>query len=388
MTYSAVAFTDATDSNIAGQELGQSLATALSGPADAVIVFASSRYDYSHLLHALHDACTPKLLVGCSSAGEFTAARNGFGGASALALRSDSVKFCASVGRELSRDYRAAVEQAVDGFRGVKTVDHLWRTALIFANPLSGYGEEMVQHFTLLTEGRYQFVGGGAGDDGRFEETHVFLGREAIPDAVVALEMLSTKPIGIGAAHGWSASSEPLRVTSAQGLRLESLNAIPAADVYDDYAARKQSRFDRQTPLPFFLHNVLGIDADMGSPRLRVPLGVEGGGAIRCAAEVPQGSTVNIMHASVQSAAEAAERAARAALAQLEGAAPGVALFFDCVATRLRMGKEFGVELAALNAALPNISFVGFNTYGQIVRSAGQFNGFHNCTAVVCIIPD
>jgi hypothetical protein len=30
----------------------------------------------------------------------------------------------------------------------------------------------------------------------------------------------------------------------------------------------------------------------------------------------------------------------------------------------------------------------GENSYGQIVRAAGQFSGFHNCTAVVCVIPD
>jgi hypothetical protein len=29
----------------------------------------------------------------------------------------------------------------------------------------------------------------------------------------------------------------------------------------------------------------------------------------------------------------------------------------------------------------------GCNTFGQIARGEGQFSGFHNCTAVVCIIP-
>jgi len=31
--------------------------------------------------------------------------------------------------------------------------------------------------------------------------------------------------------------------------------------------------------------------------------------------------------------------------------------------------------------------FVGCNTYGQIARAEGQFGGFHNCTAVVCVLP-
>ena len=27
-------------------------------------------------------------------------------------------------------------------------------------------------------------------------------------------------------------------------------------------------------------------------------------------------------------------------------------------------------------------------SYGQIARADGQFSGFHNCTAVVCVLPE
>jgi hypothetical protein len=52
------------------------------------------------------------------------------------------------------------------------------------------------------------------------------------------------------------------------------------------------------------------------------------------------------------------------------------------------MGKEFGFELEAVQHALGSAQYAGFNTYGQIARAEGQFSGFHNCTAVVCIIPE
>ena len=35
----------------------------------------------------------------------------------------------------------------------------------------------------------------------------------------------------------------------------------------------------------------------------------------------------------------------------------------------------------------PSASYVGCNTHGQIARAEGQFGGFHNCTAVVCVLP-
>jgi hypothetical protein len=79
--------------------------------------------------------------------------------------------------------------------------------------------------------------------------------------------------------------------------------------------------------------------------------------------------------------------ATRAALEQLQGAEPEAALFFDCVATRLRMGKDFGFELKNVKEVLGEACYAGCNTYGQIARAPGQFSGFHNCTAVVAVFP-
>ena len=85
----------------------------------------------------------------------------------------------------------------------------------------------------LLTAGRYQIFGGGAGDDAKFSRTHVFYGIEAVSDSAVALEILSHKPLGIGVSHGWQPASPPMRVTAADGMRLISLNAAPAVEVFE-----------------------------------------------------------------------------------------------------------------------------------------------------------
>jgi hypothetical protein len=74
-------------------------------------------------------------------------------------------------------------------------------------------------------------------------------------------------------------------------------------------------------------------------------------------------------------------------MSQMGGAKAGPTLFFDCVATRLRMGREFGLEMQALQSALGGSNYVGCNTYGQIARVEGQFSGFHNCTATVAVFP-
>ena len=205
-------------------------------------------------------------------------------------------------------------------------------------------------------------------------------------DGAVALEILSNKPIGIGVAHGWCPASPPLRVTEAAGMRVVGLNAAPAVEAFEAHAAATGQTFDRHEPLPFFLHNVLGVAGPDGY-HLRVPLGVEETGAVACAAGVPAGARVEIMGTSAASSGDAAAQATRAALQQLDGHRPQVALFFDCVATRLRLGQAFEDELATVRHELGGAPFVGCNTYGQIARAEGQFGGFHNCTAVVCALP-
>jgi hypothetical protein len=386
MTKAAIALSRQTGSS-AGRELGAAVLEQLGGDVpDALVVFASPDQDHHALLDALTGACRPKVLVGCSSAGEFTSEAAGVGMTCAVALSAPEMRFTAAIGRGLRSDRARAAGELVGGLHGLQTPGYQYHAALILTDALAGYADDLVDRLTLLTGGVYRFFGGGAGDDARFERTVVFCGDEVVSDAAVALEILSNKPIGVGVRHGWTPGGERMRITEAVGMRVGSLNAIPAAEVFDSHATATGQRFDREEPVPFFLHNVLGLETPEGY-RLRVPLAVADDGSVACAADVPAGGTACIMTASAASAAEAAAEATRSALAQLEGNEPALALVFDCVATRLRLGQAFGAELAAVQAELGEVPMAGFNTYGQVAQAEGQFGGFHNCTAVVCTIP-
>lgn len=384
-TQSAVVYTRIQDASEAGTSLGEQVLSELGGTPDAVILFVSPRYDAPVLLQAVQRSCTPKIMVGCSSAGEFTNETAGEGQACAIAIRSSEVKFAAGLGRHISRDRGAVAGSVTSTFNGVKEVSHGYSAALVLTDALAGHADELIEQLTILTGGDYQFFGGGAGDDANFRRTQVFYGLEAVSDAAVALEILSPKPIGVGVRHGWYPASKPMRVTQSRGMQLMSLNAAPAIEAFEAHAEATGQKFDRADPVPFFLHNILGINTADGF-KLRVPLNVNEDGSIGCAAEVPEGSSVCIMATDAVTTREAAATAARAALQQLDGNKPHVALFFDCVATRLRMGREFENELAALNDVLGGTPFAGCNSYGQVARTEGQFNGFHNCTAVVCVL--
>jgi hypothetical protein len=390
MTDIAVVQTDLTASAAAGAALGSQALAELRGQSPhAMILFASSSYDYEALLHALHQACQPAVLIGCSSAGEFVSEQPREHAACAIAFRSSDMQFNASIGRGLRASRAAAAGALAAGFTGqsVHGRQYPHRCAMILTDALAGHADELIEEVTRLTAGTYQLFGGGAGDDARFHRTHVFYGTEAVPDAAVALEILSNKPIGLGVRHGWQPASPPMRVTEADGMRLVSLDAVPALDALEEHAEATGQRLDRHDPLPFFLHNVLGIRSEDGY-KLRVPLNIGEDGSITCAADIPNGSLLCIMRTTAASAAEAAAHATQTALGQLQGHRPKAAIFFDCVATRLRIGGDFGLELAALRQVLGAAPFAGCNTYGQIARADGQFSGFHNCTAVIGVFPD
>lgn len=353
---------------------------------DVLIVFASPEFDYQPLLVALDAACQPRLLVGCSSAGEFSGCATGNASVSVMAICADDILFRAGLGTGLRNGSSSALDQVMPVFSGGDHPDFPYRNALVLTDALAGYVDEIIHEMMVRTGGTYQLFGGGAADDAKFDQTHVFIGTEAHTDAIVVLEMLSKRPIGLGVRHGWQPSGPALRVTEAQGNRVVSLNAAPAVEVFEEHAQATGQAFNRADALPFFLHNVIGIETGDGY-KLRVPLTLDDDGSISCAAEVPVGATVRIMVADVASAAEAARQASQAALTGLEGGEHAGSLLFDCAATRLRLGREFGNELKAVAETLGSENFAGCNTYGQIARSTGQFSGFHNCTAVVCAIP-
>ncbi len=388
MTDIAIASTDKLDSE-AGEYLGSNIRKQLNGSPDALIVFAAPENDFSKLLSSLSQAAGTTTIVGCSSAGEFTNSGSGSGLSCAIALRSPKMKFAATLGKNLSGDRKGAATQMSRNFTGMKSAEFKHRAAIVFLDALAGHSDDLIDQLTISTAGTYRFVGGGAGDNAKFEKTFVFCGIEAYSDAAVAMEVLSQKPLGIGARHGWSAAGEPLRVTDSDVASVKTFNIAPAIEAFQDHAIATHQEFNVDDPLPFFLHNIVGVKTEHGH-KLRVPLGVSGDGGVITAAEVPAGSTACIMSTGSESASAAAAEATRDAMKQVKdaGNTPKAALFFDCVATRLRLGSDFDNELDIVGKELHGVPFAGFNSYGQIVRSEGQFSGFHNCTAVVCVFPD
>jgi hypothetical protein len=387
MLQSTIAYTDLLDSQQAGNALGHSITSHLDKPANVVIVFAAPNYQHETLLKALQESCHPEIIVGCSSAGEFTGTQHGNGRCCAIALVADQkdMHFKATVGHNISTQLDEATQSIATTLQSGSYNNYRHHTALLLADALTGHMEELLGKLVHLTDNSYEFFGGGAGDNAQFQHTPVFFGTEVLNDAAVVLAFDSTLPIGVGMCHGWQPASDYLQVTKAEGKRLIEIDHRPAIEAFKELAAKTEQILDLENPLPFFLHTLIGIDGE--GYRLRVPLALQEDGSIYCAAEVPQDSMISLMKASSHSPIEAAATAAQRAQRGLAGHKPSVALFFDCVATRLVLGKDFGLELEALQETLDQTPLVGCNSHGQFARVHQQYSAFHNCTAVVGLFP-
>lgn len=388
MTRAAIVHTQIAESVAAGTDLGRAILREMNGePPDAVVLFASPVYDPKPFLGALQRECSPKAVAGCSSAGEFTFNGTLPSSAVALAIKSTEMRFRVHVGRDLQKSVRQAAEQLASTFELGAGGEYSHRTALMLVDTLAGYGEEFLDAFNAATEGQYQVFGGGAADEAKFEKTYIFAGHEVMQDAAVALEIRSKSPVGIGVSHGWTPASPKMTATATSGLRLDELDGRPAVERIEEFASKQGKQFDRENPLPFFLHHVLGIETPDGY-KLRVPLLVDASGALTFAAEIPQNAIVRVMRTRDTSAAEAARVAANRARASLHGHTPVAAIFLDCAATRLRLGEKFGASVNEIADALGSTTGMGCNSFGQFARLEGQFSGYHNCTAVVCLLPE
>jgi hypothetical protein len=152
MTECSVVYTNLSNSEDAGTYLGSEIFKNLAQQSpDVVIVFASSIYDYLALLQAIERACRPRIMVGCSSAGEFINGAQGEGSASAVAIRSTEIQFAAGLGNQLRTDRDKAARQIVSSFTGLNSHNYLYHSALVLTDALAGHADDLVEQLNLLT---------------------------------------------------------------------------------------------------------------------------------------------------------------------------------------------------------------------------------------------
>jgi methyl-accepting chemotaxis protein len=330
-------------------------------------------------------------LLGASTAGEFTEARDAKSSATVFALAGDFRVFT-GMSDGLGKDPEAAIKRAIEGLPG-ELLGYPHRTAILLLDPLAGNGEEATLITASLLGGSVRLAGGAAGDDLLMKAPVVSCGARAAGDSVAIALVFSKSPLGVGVCHGHRPLSTPMRVTRAAGNVVQEIDGRPAWPVWlEATRADAASRGVDVNALPkedegaYLLRYEAGLAAG-DDYKIRAPLSRDENGAIHFACGMPEGTVFRITESVPERQIDSAREAARRARKQLGDQPVAGAVVFDCICRNLILGRDFGRAVTGISEELGKVPLAGFETYGEIALDVGDLSGFHNTTSVVLAFP-
>ncbi|AGZ42600.1 FIST signal transduction protein [Actinoplanes friuliensis] len=353
-----------------------------------LVVFASLPYSTPPMAEAAHGAAGGDVpMIGCSTSGEFT--QDGRG-ESVVVLALGGPGFEASV-RAVPERATGLREAGLEAAACLDDIDREHRMVLLLGDGRSSDQQEMVRGAYAHTGAGVPLIGGCAGDGMTQTSTRHFFsagtGVSVLTNAVLAAAVGSDAPIGIGLAHGWRKTGEPMVVTRSEGGKIFELDGERALDVYLRRSGASPDLVD--DPMGFFgfaTVHPLGLSRRTGED-LRVIFQADAAeGSISGLADTPEGAMAWYMEADPEAVTGAAAQAAAEAVAALEGADPLGVFIFDCCVRGLALGPD-GTDAAGkqLGETLGPVPFGGFVSNGEIVRTAGAKGMHHLSVAALAV---
>jgi methyl-accepting chemotaxis protein len=364
----------------------------LSGETPVLVVaFASTSQPLSELMPELRAKYPSSVVLGSSTAGEFTQEKDEKNSVSVFALVGD-FKVFAGMAKGLKENVEETVMSLIENLPN-SLEDYPNKTAILLLDPLAGNSEEATLLAAACFGGSLRLAGGAAGDDLKMTETFVGFQDRASSDAIVLAVIFSKDPIGVGVCHGHEPISKPLRVTRADQNVVYEIDNEPAWQVW----ARETSEVATSRGLnPNTLTSsevgayLLRYEAGLASGqeyKIRAPLSKSEDGSLSFACGIPENTTIRITESVAERQIESARKAAKRARLQLGSAYPAGALVFDCICRKLILNDDFQKAIKAISDELGEVPLAGFETYGEIALDAADLSGFHNTTTVVLVFP-
>ncbi|MEO0651878.1 MAG: FIST N-terminal domain-containing protein, partial [Planctomycetota bacterium] len=222
--------------------------------------------------------------------------------------------------------------------------------------------EELVAKALNGLLGGLPICGGSAGDDLRFEQTHVWLDGQFIDDAGALLLCRTARPFERFRTQHFAATEHKLVVTGARPEErvVTEFNGVPAVEAY---AEALGLAVEDLTPAVFVTSPVVVALGD--DLFVRSVANIEPNGCLRFFCAIDEGLILTIASAEDM----VANLDALASSLRLRVGEPEATLAFDCILRRQESRSKGLVEL--IDGALERLRCTGFATYGE------QFDGMH-----------
>lgn len=380
-----------TDHKEAGFQAASQAMQKLEGEKPSILfAFSSIQYDQEAVLKGIREAAPQAMVVGGSAAGEITSWVTVFDGVTVLAIASNSIQFVTGTSTGVAQDSfqaGAMVAKAVVANAMGKKPDLF----IMLPDGMTGNGAAIVEGIKSVLGEDAPIIGGSLGDDYLFKKTFEYHHDTVLTDAVVGVGLYGKFSYGFGIKHGWDPVGLPLKVTRADGVKLQEVDGKPALKIYEDYFGKDASELVKEPLARMAYTYPIGMAVE-GSDELliRDPVIANEKGEISMAAAIPQGTTIRLMIGDREKAIAAAKTAATVAKDQLEGAAPKFILMFNCMARNKLLGVRCHEENAEVSQIIgADVPMAGFYTYGEqgpLLGKKGTPAYFHNETMTLLVV--
>lgn len=351
------------DARLAAEELYQSLADR---NAALVVFFCSVDYDLADLSQALGEHFGDIPVVGCTTAGEISPAGYIQHSISAFSLPAQQFQvetrlvnnlqqFSARGAQDLVSDMLNQLEE-----RAVAPVTQN-SFALTLLDGMS-IREEIVMNALSSALKGIQLVGGSAGDNLHFHDTHVYFDKQFHSNAAVVMLVNTTLPFQIFSEHHLAQGQDKLVVTEADPFHrtVHEFNAEPAALEYCRVTGLRLEELDSRA---FALHPLAVQLGDQVYIRSIQQMNEDLSLTFFCA--IDQGIVLSGMYST--GLVSHTHNTLQVITAEL--GAPQLIIGYDCIHRRIEM-EEHDL-LPAISDLYRQHNVIGFSTYGE------QHNDLH-----------
>ncbi|MEW2921738.1 FIST N-terminal domain-containing protein [Muricauda sp. ANG21] len=247
-------------------------------------------------------------------------------------------------------------------------------------------GSELIEGMEQVGNGNFGLSGGLCGDDDRFEVTLSSYNEPPKQGEVVAIGFYGDS-LEINCANfgGWTPFGPERLITKSRKNILFELDGKPALDLYKKYLGDKASELPKSALL-----YPLSVQTNDEKPIVRTILNIdEQHNAMILAGDVPEGSKVQLMMATVDDIANGAKSAAQLAVQARENESQ-LAILISCVGRKLVMDQRTEEEIEEVTQVIgENVAVSGFYSYGEMAPFAGQNTcKLHNQTMTLTLFSE
>lgn len=371
--------TNTNDPKGAGYQAAKQAADKLHGTPDLVIVLSSVAMHHPEVIGGVESALPQIPMVGASTAGEITSVGPDKETVVAMALRSDQMHFTPGLGKAVKGDEREAGRTLAQNIK-----DHAPEevtSMIIFSDVLGANGTEISRGVLDVFGESFLMVGGAAGDDSNFKDTHEYYNGQILSGYTVGVGLSGNYKKAFGAKHGWEPIGASRTVTKAKGTTVYEIDGKPAFETYKEYFGERAPQFKESILNTMAITYPLGMQTP-GSHgyMIRVPLVFNDDGSIVFGAEVIEGSTVHIMIGSQEKTMQAAREVAQNVAAEFGENKPKALFISDCIARKKLFGPDHNKEIDDVtNIIGKDVPLIGFYSYGQHAPVFGITGDINAC---------